>query len=56
MKPGRDPLKKTDNDSVVEPGNDQEGVDFLQVLQTGGGIIAAAILVFLVLRYFLDIV
>ena len=56
MKPGPDPRKKTDKDPSVEPGSDNPGIDFLQVLQAGAGIICAAALVFLFLRYILHIV
>jgi len=49
MKPGCDPLKKTDKDPGMEPGSDNPGIDFLQVLQAGAGIICAAALVFLFL-------
>jgi hypothetical protein len=51
MKPGSDPIKKSDSDSVTEHGDDKQGIDFLQALQVGGGIIGAAFLVWLILRY-----
>jgi len=51
MKPGSDSVKKPDNDSVMEPGSDKQEIDFLQVLQVGGGIIGAALLVWIILRF-----
>lgn len=52
MKPGSDPIKKSDRDSVKEPSDDKQGIDFLQALQVGGGIIAAAALIWIILRFF----
>jgi len=51
MKPGSNPVKKPDIDSVMEPGSDKQGIDFLQALQWGGGIIAAVALVWIILRF-----
>ena len=51
MKPGSDSVKKSDSDSVKEPGDGKQGIDFLQALQVGGGIIAAAALVWIILRF-----
>jgi hypothetical protein len=48
MKPG--------SDSVMEHGEDKQGMYFLQVLQIGGGIIAAIALLFLILRNVLHII
>jgi hypothetical protein len=56
MKPGRDSIKKSDSDSVTEPGSENQGVDFLQVLLAGGGIIGALALIFLILRYLLHVI
>jgi hypothetical protein len=56
MKPGSDPIKKSDSDSVMESGKDTQGIDFLQALQVGGGIIAAVAILFLILRYILHII
>ena len=56
MKPGSDPIKKSDSDSVMESGKDTHGIDFLQALQVGGGIIAAVAIFFLILRYILHII
>ncbi len=56
MKSSRDSIKRADSDSVTEPGSDNQGIDFLQVLLAGGGIIAAAALIFLILRYLLHVI
>ena len=56
MKPGSDSARKSDSDSINEPGSDKQGMDFLQVLQVGGGIICAIALIFLILRYILHII
>jgi hypothetical protein len=51
MKPGSDPIKKSDSDSVTEPGKDTQGIDFLKALQVIGGIIGAAAVVWIILRF-----
>ena len=56
MKPGSDSGKKTDSDSVTEPGSDKQGIDFLQALQVVGGIIAACALLWIILRNVLHII
>ena len=40
----------------MEPGKETQGIDFLQALQVGGGIIAAVALVFIILRNVLHII
>ena len=50
MTPGNDLLRKSDSESVMEPGEDKQGIDFLQVLQVGGGLIIAVALVYLLLH------
>jgi len=51
MKSGSVPLGKPDSDSVKEGGDNKQGIDFLQALQWGGGIIAAVALVWIILRF-----
>ena len=55
MKPDHD-SKKTDGDIAKSSLGDGEGIDALVVLQVVGGIIAAAALVWLILRDVLHII
>jgi hypothetical protein len=56
MKPGDNKVRKSDADPVKETGNDNPGVDFLIVLQVGGCIIAAAVMIYLTLHYILHVI
>jgi hypothetical protein len=46
-----EPVKKSDSDPIKEHADDKQGIDFLQALQVGGGIIAAVAMVWIILRF-----
>jgi len=55
MKPGND-SKKSDDNSVIRPDKDSEGVDALRILQIVAGIICAILVVWMLFHSVLHII